>query len=333
MNGAYTYALTERWSLGATAGGYGNWYEGIEGGGGSLQNNRGYFAGGKVGYAYSDRTQMTFSAVYSHYSSDVTRSGYVTTTLGVAHQFSPQLTISASVGGFWSDIEATRNALVCPTTPILCDTGLVPRVPITTSDQRHDSGPLYGGNISYAFSERTQLAASLVENLTPSAAGTINKSDIAYASLSHQFSERLGGRLGVSYVRTVFPVALAGSSTTNYYQGEIGVSYLLTERWKVEAGYRYARAQYSQNPFEPQSNVVFVSIGYGWPGASFTDWVGARLDTQGLPGAGPVALPERPPSTPVPGATPEVPEPAGTPAAPPAPASPESSPFDQFTIP
>ena len=34
VNGAYTYALTERWSLGATAGGYGNWYEGVEGGGG-----------------------------------------------------------------------------------------------------------------------------------------------------------------------------------------------------------------------------------------------------------------------------------------------------------
>ena len=110
--------------------------EGIEGGGGSLQNNRGYYGGGKVGYAYSDRTQFDFLAVYSHYSSDITAATYVTTTIGVVHQFSPQLTISASVGGFWSDIEATRNALVCPTTPILCDTGLVPRVPITTSDQR-----------------------------------------------------------------------------------------------------------------------------------------------------------------------------------------------------
>ena len=246
----------------------------------------------------------TFAAAYSHYSSDVTRSDYVTTTLGVAHQFSPQLTISASVGGFWSDIEATRNALVCPTTPILCDTGLVPRVPITTSDQRHDSGPLYGGNISYAFSERTQLAASLVENLAPSASGTTNKSDSAYASLSHQFSERLSGTARRKlYAHDLSGSASTGSSTTNYYQGEIGVSYLLAERWKLDAGYRYARAQYSQNPFEPQSNVVFVSIGYGWPGASFTDWVGARLDTQGLPGAGPVALPERPPSTPVPGAT------------------------------
>ena len=208
VNGTYTYALTERWSLGATGGGYGNWYEGIEGSGGSLQNNRGYFAGGKVGYAYSERTQFAFAAMYSHYSSDITRSDFVTTTLGVAHQFSPQLTISASVGGFWSDIEATRNALVCPTTPILCDTGLVPRVPITTSDQRHDSGPLYGGSISYAFSERTQLAASLVENLAPSASGTTNKTDSAYASLSHQFSERLSGRLGVGYMRAIFPVAL-----------------------------------------------------------------------------------------------------------------------------
>ena len=299
----------------------------------SLQNNQRLFRRRKSRLCVLGPHAVHLSAVYSHYSSDITRSDSVTTTLGVVHQFSPQLTISASVGGFWSDIEATKNALVCPTTPILCDTGLVPRVPITTSDQRHDSGPLYGGNISYAFSERTQLAASLVENLAPSASGIINKTDSAYASLSHQFSERLSGRLGVSYTRTIFPVALAGSSTTNYYQGEIGVSYLLAERWKLDAGYRYARAQYSQNPFEPQSNVVFVSIGYGWPGASFTDWVGARLDTQGLPGAGPVALPERSPSTPAPGATPRGAGASGDASRSPAPASPESSPFDQFTIP
>jgi hypothetical protein len=145
--------------------------------------------------------------------------------------------------------------------------------------------------------------------------------------------ERLTGRLGVTYTRQTFPSGLSRSFTNTYYAGEIGVSYLLAERWKLDAGYRYARAQYSQNPFEPQSNVVFVSIAYGWPGESFTDWVGARLDTHGLPGAGPVPPAERPPSKAPQGGIPEASEPAGTPAAPPAPASPESSPFDQFTIP
>ena len=137
----------------------------------------------------------------------------------------------------------------------------------------------------------------------------------------------------MSYTRQVFPTGLSKSSTTNNYAGEIGVSYLLAERWTLDAGYRYRRAHYSQNSSEPQSNVVFVSIGYGWPGASFTDWVGARLDTQGLAGAGPVPLSERSPGTPGPGATPGTSELELAPGATPTPSSPESSPFDQFTIP
>jgi opacity protein-like surface antigen len=333
VNGGYTYALTERWSLGATAGGFGNRYESVLGSGSSLQNNQSYYAGGNVGYALSDRTQFSFSAVYSHYSSDITRGDYVTTTLGVVHQFSPRLTISASVGEFWSDITATQTALVCPTTPILCDSGLVPQVPITTGEQRSDNGQIYGGNISYAFSERTQLTASLAENLGPSGTGILTKTDSAIAFLSHRFSDRMTGRFGASYTRQIFPTGLSRSSTTNSYAGEIGVSYRLAERWTLDAGYRYRRAQYSQNSSEPQSNVVFVSIGYGWPGASFTDWVGARLDTQGLAGAGPVSLSERSPGTPALGGTPGTSDAASTGDSGPAPSSPETSPFDQFTIP
>lgn len=326
LNGAYTYELTERWSLGATAGGYNNHYDTIQAGG-TLSNNNGYYAGGRVGYAYSDRTQVTFSAAYSHYESDITSSDYVTTTLGVVHQFSPRLTISASAGRFWSDTEALQTAFVCPVAPIQCDTGLVPRVPIATGNQRRDNGPLYGGNISYALSERTQIAAILSESLVPSGTGTLTKSDNAGASLSHRFADRLTGRLGVSYTRTVFPAALSGSFTNNYYAGEAGVSYKLAERWSLDASYRYARAEYSQNPSTTERNVVFVSIGYNWPGSSFTDWVGTRTDTQGLPGAGPVPLSEPARESSDALKSPEAPGASSEPA------SPQSSPFDAFTIP
>jgi hypothetical protein len=334
-NGGYTYELTERWSLGARAGAFDNRYSSVQSGGGSLQDTRGYYGGGTIGYAYSERTQFNLVAAYSHYTSNITRSDSVTTTLGFVHKFSPQLTISASVGQFWSDIEATQTALVCPTTPALCDSGLVPRVPITTGETRSDSGQLYGGNISYAFSERTSLTAFLSENLAPSSAGTLTKTDSTGATLSHSFSERLTARLGAGYIRQVFPSGLAGLSTTNYYAGEVGASYLLAERWRLEAGYRYTRAEYAQTGSAPQSNAVFVSIGYNWPGASFTDWVGVRLNTQGLPGAGPVPLSER--STVAPGtagsAVPGTADASATQEAGPAPSSPETSPFDQFTIP
>jgi len=295
VTGAYTYAMTERWSLGATVGAYSNHYDVVESNA-ALSNNHGYYGTGTVGYAYSDRTQITFLAGYTNYVSDVARSNGVTTTVGAVHQFSPQLTVSASVGVFWSDTDATGNSLA-------------------GGDHRRDSGGLYGGSISYAVSEQTLVGASLSEGLTPSGSGTLSKTDSAVASLMHQFSERLTGRLGASYARTTFPATISSSATNSTYSGEIGVSYLLAERWRLDAGYRFTGARYEQQSAgEPKSNVVFFSIAYNWPGASFTDWVGRRPDAQGLPWAGPVSLPV------------SSPESASMPGVP-------GSPFDQLPIP
>lgn len=302
VEGAYTYALTERWSLGTTIGAYSNRYEVVESTG-TLSNNHGYYASGNGGYAYSERTQVTFLAGYTNYVSDVARSNGVTTTVGAVHQFSPQLTVSASLGFFWSDTDATGNSLA-------------------SGNQRRDSGGLYGGSIGYAVSEQTLVGASLSEGLTPSSSGTLSKTDSAVASLMHEFSERLTGRLGASYTRTVFPVTVSSSLTNTTYAGEIGFSYLLAERWRLDAGYRYTGARYEQQSAgDPKSNVLFVSIAYNWPGTSFTDWVGRRPDVHGLPWAGAVVLPVRSrESAPLPGDAPE---------APPR----DSSPFDQLSIP
>ncbi len=234
------------------------------------------------------------------------------------HRFTPQLTISLSAGGFWSDTTALQSVLVCPAPQDQCDSGIVQPVSISTNDRRRASGGLYGGSISYEFSERALLYVGLSESLAPSGAGALSKSDSAGASLKYAFSDRLTGRLGASYTRTIFPAVQNSSYNNDYYQGEIGVSYQLAERWRLDAGYRYVRAQYSQSSSEPISNLGFVTIAYNWPGASFTGWVGRPTEAQSLPGAGPLSLPAG--SLGSPGASSETP-PAGT------------SPFDPFTIP
>jgi long-subunit fatty acid transport protein len=314
VGGGYSYKYTERSTLGATIGAYSNRYDSV-GDDAALSNNHGYYAGGSIGYTYSDNTQFTFNALYSDDTSNITDSNAVTTTIGVVHRFSPQLTVSISGGGYWSDTTAEQSALVCPAAQELCDTGVVQPVSILAGDRRRASGGLYGGSMSYAFSERMQLYVGLAETLAPNASGLLSKSDNAVASLSYQFSDRLTGRLGASYTRTVFLAVETSSYNNNYYQGEVGLSYRLAERWTLDAGYRYATARYSQNSFEPRSNVAFVSLGYNWPGASFTGWVGTPPVTQGLPGAGPLSLPESSRAQP------------GTSAAP------ETSPFDPFTLP
>jgi long-subunit fatty acid transport protein len=240
---------------------------------------------------------LSVAAGYSHYSSDITRSDSATATIGVAHQLSPELTISASAGGFWSDTEPAQAA------------------PIATGEQRRATGSLFGGSLNWAVSERTQFLLSVVESLAPSGAGLLGKTDNAGASLTHKFSERLTGRLGAGYTRTIFPQARNSSFNNDYYQAEVGVSYRLAERWTLDAGYRYSRAQYSQNSQEPTSNVGFVTIGYNWPGTSLTSWVGRPPETPSMPGAGPLSLPAA----------------RGASGAPPT--VPESSPFEPFTLP
>ena len=180
---------------------------------------------------------------------------------------------------------------------------------------------MYGGSITYDFSEQTRLDASLGENLVPSSSGVLTKNDSVNASLIHQFSDTLTGRLGASYTRSIFPGALSEFNNSSY-SGEIGATYRLAERWILETGYRYTGAQYSGNALEPRSNFVFLSVAYNWPGASFTSWVGTRPDMQGLPGAGPLSLPVRPVDTQGPTSAPA--PPAGSPA---------RSPFDQLSIP
>jgi opacity protein-like surface antigen len=319
VNGAYSYTLAERWWIGAVAGWYQNDYDTVEGAQGTLSDNRGYLAGATLDHRYSDRTGFKAATMFSNYISDITRSNVVTTTLGVAHQVSPQLTLSASVGGFWSETESEETAFACPAAPVLCRTGLVQPVLVSSGDRRRDSGPLYGGGISYDFTEGTRLAVTLSQSIDPSGTGTIVKNTDAAAAFSHRFSERVTGRLGISYTRTKLPTALSGSFANDYYAGEVGASFQLAEHWILEAGYRYVRAEYEDDPFRPASNVVFVSIAYNWPAGSFTDWVGTRFGVADRRlGAGPISLPERRP----------VPARLESPTA-----RPESLPFGTFTIP
>ncbi len=292
--GGYTYALTENVSLGATVAGYSNHYSSV-GDTGTFSNSRGVSVGGSARYAHSERTLVTISTDYLHDSSGTARSDAVTATVGVAHQISPQLTLSVSAGGYWIDTAVSSLSAVVAT-------------------HGHATGGLFGGHIAYDLSERSQFTLGVAETVAPSGVGVLSRSDNAGMTLTHRFSDRLTGRLGAAVGRTTFPQAASSSSDNDHYQAEIGVTYLLAERWTMEAGYRHATVRYSGNASEPRSNAAFVGIAYNWPGTSFTNWVGSASDTRAIVGAGPLALPEQE-TTPRPGSSPDRPS------------------FDQFPIP
>ena len=304
LEGSYDYLMTDRWTIGATAGGYGNWYDTVQGAG-ATQDDWGYNVNGRLGYVYSDQARLNYTLGYTYYASDITRSSVLTTTVGVVYRFSPQLTVSGSVGGFWSDTTARQ------TLP-----GQGPS--INAGEARNDSGTLFGGSVVYELSQSTRFDARASEGLAPSSIGAVSKDTNASVALSHRFSDRLTGRLGARYLRITYPGAPTDVADEQTIRAGAGLSYQFAERWILEAGYQYTRARYGQNPQEPRSNVVSISIGYNWPGDSFTGWVGIPADTLSLPGAGPLALP---------GPT------GGESGLPAATIPSESSPFDGLTLP
>ena len=265
-SGAYTYQVDDRWALEARVSVYDNRYSSVQGDA-SVQDNRGYSAGGSARYAFSERTHVLVDVGYTYYTSDSDDDNSVTAVVGVAHSVSPDLKVSGSVGYFWSETERQQGASL----------GRV-----------RDNGPLFGGEMTYLVSDRSQLVIRVSEKLTPSAAGDLSRQDTALAGLSYRATDRLIGRVGVSYTRDKVLDTAGRRVTNNYLVAEIGATYQLAERWTLDAGYRYQQSRYAAELSEPRANVAFISIGYNWPDASFTNWVGSRGDSSGLPGAGPV---------------------------------------------
>jgi opacity protein-like surface antigen len=293
-NGAYSHALSERWSLGATAGAYVNRYDSLAGPN-TLQNNRGYLVGATMGYAASSRTQLTAATQYSYFTSDVVSNDTFTATLGVAHDISPQIAVSASVGGFWTSAHISQLSASCPSVSNDCNGGLTRE--LSSDSTRRAQGMLYGASLRYTLSERTGLLVNLSQNLAPSSTGALSKSSNAAASLSYRFSERLDGRLLGTFARTTYPGTLA-NAVERTAVGEVGVSYALAERWTLDAGYRYTGTRYSQNAGQPVSNVVFVNVAFNWLGATMTNRIELSPDVPGIVGAGPLLLREHPSGAP-----------------------------------
>ena len=267
VNGTYTYALTERWSVGAVASAYSNRYEGVSSGS-SFSDNHGYYAGGNAGYAFSDRTQLTATAGYAYYSSDISHSDSATATLGLVHQFSPGLTISASGGGFWSDTTATQGAF-------------------TGSARRATRRPVWRSDQLRLSPKIPRIVISLAENLAPSGAGVLSKSDKAGVSLSSRVLRSpyrsAGSELhphdlpagGNEFVQQQLLLRERSAFPTDWQSAG---------RWTRVTGIREPNTR--RTPSEPTSNLAFLSIGYNWPGASFTGWVGQASGDAGIAGRG-----------------------------------------------
>ena len=308
----YSYQLTERWNAGVFGSVYQNSYSTSGSNTSNLQDNSGYSAGGNLGYTLTPQTQLSLSASYSYYDSDITTNNSISTQLAATHQYSERLTVSGYGGYFWSQIDATQNVPVCPTNPLLCQLGLVQPVTIPVGTNRNGNGTLFGGSVNYLASLQTTLTANASQNITPSGTGTITKATNFNAYVNHNFSERLRGRAGGTWTESTIPGFNTGTFKSTYYSLVVAGSYNLSDAWLLDFGYRHDYSD--QRGLTADANVVFVAIAYNWPGQSMGNWSG--LDGFVFPSAAssagrpPEAIPGQPlgAQTPVPQSAAPAPE-------------------------
>jgi hypothetical protein len=271
VSAAYSYDVTEEWSLAVNVAGYNNNYTSA-GSDVVFEDNHGYTARATATYLWSDRTRIESSVDYLHNISHVSTDDTVTGTVRVVHRFSPQLTTWLSAGAFWA-----KNKTQEQTT-----------VPASTRPRQSDG--LFGGGVAYDLSERSNVLIAYSKQVAPTGTGFISRDDKAAISLIHRYSDRLTGRVGAGYSNT---------DANKYYRAEIGASYAFAERWTLQLAYRNTRARSPDSP-QSQSNGAFVSVAYNWPGVAFTDWTGRSPDMTGAAGTGPLMVPsgQLRPSTP-----------------------------------
>jgi outer membrane protein assembly factor BamA len=320
--GRYTRSLTERWSAEANGRIYANRYDAVSGAN-PTQDNHGFSLGARAVYQQSETTRVAYGLVASRSISAGQRSDTFAATIEFVRQHTPQLRTTAMLGGFDSLAPASFcSAGGCD------DTDSSARV-------RH-GGWLYGTSVVYLPSARASVAAGAASDLAPSSTGPLLRSDTAYLSAGYEVTERMSARAGL---RASWQRTLDHSSRSDYYGGELGLSYRIAERWSLDAGYAYAHARYGNAQGSPSDNRVFVSVTYNGEGLSLlptAPWTSGAVLGSGVgvpPSAGAPAapgepgLPLQPPGFPSPGpASPGSPIPGQAPPEQPARGQPAGAP-------
>lgn len=278
VGGGYQHQLDENWSVGVSANAFANRYDGVDSVD-TASDSDNFAIGGVLRQRLSDRTQLQYALDYSYSTSDLTRDQILAARVAILHRFSPGLRVSAAGSWYRSRIH---------------DRAASSELPSLATPAGDESGWLFGGGLQYLVAEGTEFTATFSQELAPSGVGTTSRNDYGGIGLSHRFSDQLTAYVGASYARTTFPDSVDGAYSDRTVRAQAGLSWQIAQRWKLDAGYQYARTRYSPDNREPTSNVVFVSIGYNWPGASLTGWIGRTTQSPSLTGAGPVVIHEQP---------------------------------------
>lgn len=111
-------------------------------------------------------------------------------------------------------------------------------------------------------SQRTRWNFDLSHNTQPWGNGFLAKRDNARIYVNHQFSQRLGGRMGLRFVKTSTLDDVAVEDDRKFTRLDLGFEYALSRTMFLSGGYDFIRQEFINDEDEGEKNTAYFGFTY-----------------------------------------------------------------------
>jgi len=274
---SYTRALTERWSFGIS--GSANWARYSRTGDNGLDNYNNYSVSPTLSYALTPQTRITggIAGAWYHGTPIENRTTSYSATVGITHQYSERLNVAANVG--YAHTHTQTDGLFVCLVPQVVSGQIVDQlfpsancpVPLTNtgaSDQTSNT-PIYNLSATWNLSELSTVTGSASEAIIPSGLGSTLNAKSYFVGLSHNLTERLNSNVSVSLTDSKLSGSTGGVPSSQYRNLSASLSYRLSLRWNLDAGYRYSQIVFSGSPNLSQ-HFLYAALRYDFARMAFS---------------------------------------------------------------
>lgn len=201
---------------------------------------------------WDQRTQVSATVLGTRYEApDVhSRTDTVGIQVGATRTFTERMKGSISVG--W---RSSKNHVLIP---------FFLNPSILISSDTSSNGALVSVSLDRKF-ERTEASVGYARSLTPGSAGSLYQSDQLSLTMTHHYTPTVDLVLHALAIRNSSTQRGVALSSRNYYGINPSIRWHLTERWRLDMGYRYRWQKRSDQTVSTASNALLASIRYEWP--------------------------------------------------------------------
>jgi len=182
---------------------------------------------------------------------------------GYEHAFSETLHGTLAVGWRWTQSTISSQTSICDAPIIngICS-GTVSE---TTAVQQQNSSGLTLNAVLQKQSETDTLRGQISQEIYPSGAGSLVQTQRIGATWTKQWSPTLSSNIDAGAYQTKYIGGVVTNSNSRYYSLNSSLSWRVSEPWKLDVGYNYARQKYDSAPVAANANVLYLMLSYAWP--------------------------------------------------------------------